>query len=479
MIEALVGPLARLKSRMPLNRAASIAILVLAAFLRLWQLGYPAKLVFDETYYVKDAWTLITTGTEKSWPADANSAFESGQVDGYLADPSFVVHPPLGKWIIGAGMAIFGADNSFSWRIAVAILGIASVALIMAVAKEIFHSQAAALLAGFLLAIDGHAIVLSRTGLLDNILAFFVLLAFWLLIKDRSKPISVVAYAPRPWLLACGAVLGAATAVKWSGAYVFLGFAVYLAISEIKRWHQSGRTNWIISATKSALVNGLAAFAAFCMVYLLSWSGWLFTGNGYDRNTSENPLVALWNYHLNAYSFHVGLSTPHSYASNPLTWTWLIRPTSFFYEGLSEGEAGCRSIGGCSSAITALGNPIIWWAGSLAMLATLFVFAKYRDRVSALILLGFSVGYLPWLLYPNRTVFQFYSIVFLPFLVLAIVHLTQRYVRGSADQESTKRYVVGAAIFALAVSLFFLPIWNGTWIPYWFWQIHMWLPTWI
>jgi dolichyl-phosphate-mannose--protein O-mannosyl transferase len=93
--------------------------------------------------------------------------------------------------------------------------------------------------------------------------------------------------------------------------------------------------------------------------------------------------------------------------------------------------------------------------------------------------LGFSVGYLPWLLYPNRTVFQFYSIVFLPFLVLAIVHLTQRYVRGSADQESTKRYVVGAAIFALAVSLFFLPIWNGTWIPYWFWQIHMWLPTWI
>ena len=65
-------------------------IIALAAFLRLWNLGYPKKLVFDETYYVKDAWTLWNTGAEKSWPQDANVAFEAGHANTFLNDPSFV-----------------------------------------------------------------------------------------------------------------------------------------------------------------------------------------------------------------------------------------------------------------------------------------------------------------------------------------------------------------------------------------------------
>jgi dolichyl-phosphate-mannose-protein mannosyltransferase len=79
-----------------LDRFGIWLVIALAGFLRLWQLGYPSKLVFDETYYVKDAWTLWNTGSEKTWPQDANPAFEAGQVSGYLSDPSFVVHPPLG-----------------------------------------------------------------------------------------------------------------------------------------------------------------------------------------------------------------------------------------------------------------------------------------------------------------------------------------------------------------------------------------------
>ncbi len=96
-------------------------VMVVAILSRLVGLGHPHELVFDETYYVKDAFTLSQLGYEGSWPADANLAFNAGTPTGYLTAPSFVAHPPVGKWIIAAGLALFGAGDPFGWRVAVAI----------------------------------------------------------------------------------------------------------------------------------------------------------------------------------------------------------------------------------------------------------------------------------------------------------------------------------------------------------------------
>ncbi len=135
MIEKLNSWFGNAALNRKINLFASWAIVALAAMLRLIGLNYPGKLVFDETYYVKDAYTLWQTGSEKAWPNNPNPAFESGLVDTFLENPSFVVHPPLGKWIIGFGMWLFGAENPFSWRIGVAVIRIANVALLIAVAK--------------------------------------------------------------------------------------------------------------------------------------------------------------------------------------------------------------------------------------------------------------------------------------------------------------------------------------------------------
>lgn len=53
--------------------------------------------MFDETYYAKDAWTLLQRGAEMSWPEDANSQVVSGNVDIFTNNPSFIVHPQLGN----------------------------------------------------------------------------------------------------------------------------------------------------------------------------------------------------------------------------------------------------------------------------------------------------------------------------------------------------------------------------------------------
>ena len=55
---------------------------LLAGLLRFWDLGRPHKLVFDETYYVKDAYSLLVNGFEANWGDNPNPAFEAGDTSG-------------------------------------------------------------------------------------------------------------------------------------------------------------------------------------------------------------------------------------------------------------------------------------------------------------------------------------------------------------------------------------------------------------
>jgi len=483
-IRAVIASFANLlngtAARRLINRFAPWAVIALAAFLRLWQLGYPSKLVFDETYYVKDAWTLWNTGSEKSWPNDFNPLFEAGQVNGYLSEPSFVVHPPLGKWLIGFGMWLFGAENSYSWRISTAVIGIAAVGLFMLVARLLFKSQAWAIAAGFLLAIDGHAIVLARTALLDSTLMFFVLLAFYFLLRDQQiRNLDQIIWF-RPWLIAAGLALGAATAVKWSGLYFVAAFGLYVVISEAIARKAAGQKDWL---TAGFIKQGSATFLQMVpivfLVYLISWTGWILGSDGYDRQSTNNWFSSLIEYHQAAYGFHVALSVPHSYASNPLSWLFAIRPTSFFYEGLKYGENGCLSADGCSSAITALGNPFIWWPAAASVFFVAVWYAKTRERLAGLILLGLAGGYLPWIFYMQRTTFQFYAIAFLPWMILALLFVARHYVNNAQRPVRAQGLFYAYLLLAFAGSLFFLPIWIGTWTPYWYWHLHMWIPSWI
>jgi hypothetical protein len=272
--------------------------------------------------------------------------------------------------------------------------------------------------------------------------------------------------------------------------YFLAAVGLYVVISEIS--FEEGEVD-LLDFSKQAFAKFLILVPSAFIVYLLSWTGWLNTDAGYDRHWSEQnenawtgllawvptSLQSLWHYHVEAYNFHVGLRTPHSYQSNPLTWLFLTRPTSFFYEGLDNGQGGCKVDGGCSSAITALGNPVIWIPALAAVIFLLYLFIKHRDKASGFILLGVAAGYLPWMLYLQRTVFQFYVIAFEPFMVMALVYALTWIWRSSENRRLLLRIYGALAFAALAFSLFFLNIWMGTWTPYWYWYLHMWIPSWI
>jgi len=133
----------------------------------------------------------------------------------------------------------------------------------------------------------------------------------------------------------------------------------------------------------------------------------------------------------------------------------------------------------CSSAITALGNPLIWVFATAALLYLAYRYLRTRERVIGLVLLGVGALYLPWLLIPERTVFQFYAVSFLPWMILGLVLVMQILYRAIGNTKLAKALVIGFFVLATLVSIFFLPVNIGLVVPFDQWQLRMWFPSWI
>jgi dolichyl-phosphate-mannose--protein O-mannosyl transferase len=490
---------------------APLLVTLLAALLRFWNLGQPHAIVFDETYYVKDAWSQWHLGYPATWPKNPDFAFADGATDVFTTSPAYVVHPPLGKWIIGVGMALFGPDSSVGWRFSVAVFGTATVLVLYFLARALGGSIVSATVTALFLAVDGLGIVLSRVGILDGILTFFVVLAFWFVALDRRRhrerleaaiaarddglpPSWGPVFWNRPWILAAGAAIGAATAVKWSGLWVLAALGVYLVVDDALARRKAGVLFW----PTDALRQGVVAFVLFVpvalVVYLASWTGWLVTDGGYDRHSVDDhpatglwawvplPLQNLWHYHQSIYGSNVNLSTPHNYASPAWQWPLMLRPTSMYYSGTATGVEGCTAGGsGCSEGITSIANPLLWWAAVIAVIYLVWRCIAKRDGRDWLVLTGVVATYVPWLLYPERTIFQFYTIVILPFMLLALTTTLRDLARLKTRRGfALGRWAAGILIVAvLLVSVWYYPVWTAMKVPYDFWYLHFNRAGWI
>ena len=416
------------------------AIALFALVLRLLNLGTPKGFIFDEVYYVDGARDYLAHGVE---------------VTG--SEPEFVVHPPVGKWLIALGIKIFG-DNEFGWRFMGALLGSVMVLLIALIAQRLFRNSFLTISASALLAMDGLALVHSRTALLDIYLSFFVLLATYFFVMR--------------WHWWAGVALGLAVATKWSGLYflaLFAAIALYRAFT-----HHTGR-ELIKPTLKTALQYALLPIS----IYLSSWSGWFLSNRGWARDHSANVITSFLHYHSQMLGFHTGLVEKHSYQANPWSWIVMGRPTSFYYQS----PKGCGA-DNCAQEVLALGTPFLWWLGAIAVAVVIgfwansFVQKRYEPSLN-IIIAGLTAGYLPWFFFQKRTVFSFYAIVFEPFLILAIIYCAYLALIRFKNSQNTYIFIVafGAAIFINFI--YFLPLFTADVITYDSWQARMWLPSWI
>ncbi|WP_308281211.1 phospholipid carrier-dependent glycosyltransferase [Cellulomonas sp. PS-H5] len=494
-----------------------LAVTLLGGVLRFWNLGRPHELVFDETYYVKQAYSLLRLGYEGSWGDDANALFAQGDGSALGTSPEYVVHPPVGKWLIALGIQLGGGIGSATaWRLASAVVGTLAVLMVARIARRLFASTALGTVAGLLMAVDGEAIVHSRTGLLDNFVMFFALAAFGALLLDRdqarrrlaARTASVLdsgaelGLGPRLgwrwWRFAAAVLLGLCIGTKWSGLYVLAVFGLLSVAWDASARRSVGVRAWVPATLwRDAIPAGFIVVLTAAGTYLGTWASWFAHPGSYLRQWAvENPgegvtwlppaLRSLWHFHTQMWDFHTHLTAEHAYAAHPLGWIIQWRPTSFYYPTEVSGLTGsaARELCGadaCSQAITSLGNPVIWWLGALALLVALYRLLVRRDWRAGAVLSGIAAGWLPWFQYTERTIFTFYSIAFTPWVVLTLTYVLALLVQGRDERQRRRGLVATTAVLVvvLAVSAFFYPIWTAWVVPYDFWHVHMWLRSWI
>ena len=416
-------------------------LIALASFvLRIINLGLPKGFVFDEVYYVDGARDLLKYGVE---------------VDG--TNPEFIVHPPVGKWLIASGIKLFG-DTEFGWRFASAVFGTLLILLFARLIHVLFYSPLLTALGAALMALDGLLLVHSRTALLDLFLTFFTLLG--VLLWHRNRHI---------W---AGLAFGLAIGCKWSAIY-------FVAVIGLIAVYQILVTRDIRKSLKPIAAKFLQYGLLPVFVYTITWAGWFISDRGWSRQWSNNPLVSWLHYHSEMLNFHTGLTEKHPYEANP--WSWLVmgRPTSFFYES----PKGCGAKD-CAQEVLALGTPILWWVGTISIAVVIGYWIKslinHRvDSAANLVVLGVVAGYLPWFAMQQRTVFSFYAIIIEPFLILAIVYCA-KLLLASGLKPAVSQSIVGG-IFALIVLcfIFFIPLFTGQVITYEDWRLRMWFESWI
>jgi dolichyl-phosphate-mannose--protein O-mannosyl transferase len=433
-----------------LDSVALAAIVVAAALVRLVSLSRPIELVFDEIFYARNA----------CWYVYASEAV--CEVSG-LASRG---HPPLGNWLVASGIAAFGYEP-FGWRVAVAVAGILAVAIVYVLAWRLVRGTApgrgatvGAIAASGLLATDFLHVVHSRVGMLDAFLGLFVIGAVLFIVLDRDRerdrenpPWWWRAMLGRPWRLLAGACLGAAVGVKWSGLYVapaIIGLVVVWEIAEQRRHDPDGGWDRVVlgAVRREALPTFLLLGVVPLMVYVAGYTG---------RMPGE--LIALpwdfasvwrgiWEHQSAMLDFHTGDSPNHPYQSPPWAWPLLKRPVAYWF---TEEGATYREI-------LALGNPMAWWPGLLALAGLAFTWWRARlelHRPEPVILAAALATYLPWLILAGSgQAFIWYFLPTVSLLCLALGCFAAWGWERMAGRVATVAY----GVLILASFAFYLPL---------------------
>lgn len=504
-----------------LNRPL-IAILAVAAIgggIRFLHLSHPDGFVFDEIYYPKaaciylggsDKMCHVLSSDEKFWRSNK-------------WDVGSWVHPPLGKWMIALGVKAFGM-NEFGWRSVSALVGTLIAVMVALIAQALFGRPLWTFVAGLLIAVEHLNVVVSRAGLLDIHLEFWVVLGFLCLVMDRRwidretppepTPMDVVGAGGeitsvmprwsgvpsplwRPWRFAAGASLGAACAVKWSGITALAAAVLLSYMWETTRRHRGETTRgraFLRAAATETFIMVLAFLVVPIIVYLIVWIPW-FNHFGWSLSGFLSNQRDMWRYHtgLKASALESATKTytpTHPYYSRPWTWLPMIRPVSFYVQ----------NAGTDVSQILAIGNPVIFWGSIWALPYAGFAWRRKRDWRAGFILVAFLVQYLAWFAV-SRPQFFFYVLSCTPFMVLALTYMikdlseAQIVLRdpGSGEvalnpdtgapaisQKHPFRWIAWSVVLGgVALFLWFWPVLTAGRLTNTLWRARVWFRGWI
>jgi dolichyl-phosphate-mannose--protein O-mannosyl transferase len=505
---------------------AIVAVGMIAGILRLLNLGYPSDYVFDELYYAKSACIYLGYSNERCNVDSDDEVYWRNERN----DTGAWVHPPLGKWMIAGGEAVFGT-GSFGWRIAPALFGTGTVMLVALIGYLLFRSPLWAFTAGLLAATENLLFVHSRVAMLDGLVAFWIVLAFAFALLDRrwmdrrtpAAPVEVASTPPaersedaaseqqaagtaaavatddalepsapaeehpaprsirvpsplfRPWRVATGLALGAAIATKWSGVTALVGILILTVWWEVSRRRTAGlptgRAIW-----RTVVFEGFPIVVFLLLVpavvYVTSYAGW-FAHFGWDAGNWVRLQESIAGYHRTLEWTNDKGEPVHPYLSQAWKWLLLWRPVLYYARYAPEGEDWRR-------VIYANGNPAIFWGSLIAMPYLAYAWWRRRDWRATFIVIAIAALYLPWLII-SRPQYLFYAVPIVPFLVLACVYLIRDLSEQRVSGSRSRPYLpvtIGFVVIAVGLFVWFWPTLTAGPLSGSDWSLRNWFPSW-
>ncbi len=417
--------------------AALFAAVFLATALP--RLSQPGEYVFDEVYQA------FTAGRYATGDRDAFSGVVPYGGGCRLCAYEWV-HPPLGKLVHAASIRALG-DGPIGWRLPGALAGAGLVALTYVVARRVVRVRGAADLAAFALCCDGLLLVMSRTAMSDVFVALFVLATYgafgrWLDLRAGEPHSPDGPRRARRQLYLVGALAGLAIATKWFGLLAWGWIGLWVGGDAI-----AGRSR---SLRRAAHV-GAAMIALPAGIYLASYVP--FFAHGYGARDFVELVLQQARYHAN-------LTAQHDYASPWWSWPLALRPVWMW----------TSTAGGVHRDIYAVGNPVVWWTGLLALLglARLCLMRRAHGRgdghAAVVLLLGFFGQWLPWAL-PRRPAFIYYMLSALPFAAMAaawaVAGAARRLALAGRRRVLSAALPLGYAAMLAALAVWLYPLWTG------------------
>jgi dolichyl-phosphate-mannose--protein O-mannosyl transferase len=147
--------------------------------------------------------------------------------------------------------------------------------------------------------------------------------------------------------------------------------------------------------------------------------------------------------------FHLGLAGDHPYESAPWSWILLKRPVAYSF----------ASSAGAYQEVLAIGNPLTWWPGAIALVAAGLRWVRAGGglhRPEVVLLVAAASTYLPWLVLSGSRsqVFIWYLLPTIPFLYGALGLWA-----ALAWSSLPGRITVGVVAVAVTASfVFFYPV---------------------
>jgi len=212
------------------QKHALIVILLLAAVLRLWGLGRGDVLGDEGSYAFRglgmldfDEASLQTTPLEWFDPASP-----------WWLSLSFHDHPPLVFFIQHIFMGIFGETN-IGFRLPSALLGIASVYLLYKIGETLYGKRPG-FLAASILAVSVNHVYISRLGLQESYVIFFILLTAYFFLRSFHE--ASVPHTPQnpDAILLAGISLGLAVLTKYTALAIAPILASYLLLTNPRQF---------------------------------------------------------------------------------------------------------------------------------------------------------------------------------------------------------------------------------------------------